>query len=286
MSGGPARLALALALVACGGHPATPRPDDPPAPTSAGLAAPDPPTGPNAHSPENMSDTTCSYATDGLGDLEWIPRDVRLAAVLDLADPGVDAAAAELARAVATTPGLPIVAGLGLAQLDLQLRILRGQLAAAGLAPRELVLLHGPDGAVVWVLRARCDLGALQAALARAWGVRSRATAAGPIAEPPPGGGFPHDVVFLADDRLALAPAGAGGRLRRWLEGQVPTPELAPVRRVETPAETLAGLTPAPIRVVLAGRGLLAGDAAESPRTLRAWPDRVVVGGPDPAPRD
>jgi hypothetical protein len=226
-----------------------------------------------------MSDATCPIAQDPLGDLTWIPRDVRLAAILDLADPGVDASSVELARTVATTPGLPIVAGLGLGQLDIQLQLLRRQLTSAGLTPRELVLLHGPDGAVVWVLRVRCDLGVLQATLARAWHVQSRATATGPVAEPAPGAGFPHDIVFLADDRLALAPAGTGGKLRRWLEVPVQVPALGPSRPAEPPGEILAALDPAPIRVVLAGRGLLAADAASSPRTLRAWPDRVAVDG-------
>lgn len=301
------RLALALALTACGAReapsvdtaPAAPAHSDMPAiagpnaqgakdmPPSAGLNEHDVrdmpvSAGPGTQRPEDMSPETCQQAQDPLGDLEWIPRDVRLAAAFDLGDPGLGEAARELARASAATPGMPVVAALGLGFLDAQLDIVRRQLAAADLAPRELLLLHDPAGAVVWVVRVRCDLLVLQAVLARAWGVTSRATAAGPLAEPAAPGGFPHDVVFLADDRLALVPAGAGGKLRRWLEGQAAAPELGGGGRVETPGEALARLDPAPIRVVLAGRGLLAGDAPAAPRTLRAWPDRVALDAAPP----
>lgn len=277
----PRCLALALVLAACGPPPQQPAAAGPGAPSVSSDTAQK--TGPQEPDPSNLSDTTCPEVHDDLGGLDWIPRDVRLAAVLDLDAPGLEGAAGELARAATTTPGLPIVAGLGLGQLDIQLRIVRAQLGAAGLTPRELALLHAADGTVVWVFRVRCDLDVLKAALARAFHVRVRATAAGPLAEPAPGSAFPHDIIFLADDRLALAPAGAGGRVRRWIEGPGLVPELDPPGREETPAHTLAGLD-APIRVVLAGRGLLVGDAPQSPRTLRAWPDRVVVDTPETAP--
>lgn len=253
------RRAALLLLAACG----TPAPKDTP-----------PETGPAKQVPETLPEPTCPATQDALGDLAWIPPAAPLAAAIDLADPTVDEAAQRLARAVGEIEGLPIVAALGLGQLDLQLAALRGNLRAAGLAPREVVLLHGPDGAVAWVFRARCDLGALQAVMQRAWGLQPRSTAAGPIAEPG-ARPFPHDAVFLADDRVLLAPAGRGGALRRWLEAPV-EPSLAPDRRGETPGELLAALSPAPIRVVLAGRGLLAGGATAAPRTLQAWSDRVA----------
>lgn len=267
--------ALSLALAACG----APAPSDRPERTGSSGPVPEAlpeSSGPSGPAPKIPPEATCADARDDLGDLTWIPRDARVSAVLDLRAPKLDDAARQLARAVADAPGLPIVAALGLGQLDLQLDILRGQLRTADLAPHELLLLHEPGGAVIWVLRARCDLGVLQAALARAWGLRSRNTASGPVAEAGLGARSPYDVVFLADDRLALVPAGHAGRLRRWLEAP-PDPSLTPGRRAEGPGELLASLSPAPIRVVLAGRGLLAGDAAASPRTLQAWPDRVAV---------
>lgn len=255
--------ALLLALAAC-----------PPAPVPADLAPtpgpPEQPAAPPAAAP------TCA-ARDALGDLAWIPRDLRLAALFDLQDPGLDDAAARLARDVAGLPGLPIVAGLGLAQLGIQLPLLRRQLRAADLDPAELLLLHEPGGGVLWLLRARCDLPALQSTLARAWGVQSRTSAAGPLAEPRPGGGFAFDVLFLSDDRLALVPAGSGGKLRRWLEAPPAADPFATTRPSETPGELLAAIDRAPIRVVFGGRGLLAGDAPHAPRGLQAWPDRVVT---------
>jgi hypothetical protein len=273
-AGSPAALWLALAFAACGARDLPSAEAEPAAPVPADTPQD---AGPADQVAKDMSPGSCPNAQEPLGDLEWIPRDVRLAAVFDLSDPGLGDAARELAHASASTPGMPVVAALGLGILDVQLDILRRHLTSAGLTPRELLLLHDPAGAVVWVVRVRCDLHALQAALARAWGVTSRATAAGPLAEPAAPGGFPHDVVFLADDRLALVPAGAGGKLRRWLEGQGGPPEFGGGQRVETPGEALARLDPAPIRVVLAGRGLLAGDAPAAPRTLRAWPDRVAL---------
>lgn len=256
-----ALVALAAALAACGAShdPA----DMPPAP------------GPAQPAPKDLPEPTCAGVADPLGDLDWIPRDVTLAAAIDLADPGHGAAAERLARAAGEIDGLPIVAALGLGQLDVQLSIVQGLLRSAGLAPRELVLLHEPGGAVAWVFRVRCDLGALQAIMTRAWGLRSRTTATGPIAEPG-ARPFAHDAVFLADDRVMLAPAGRGGALRRWLEAPA-EPALAAGRGGPTPGDALAGLAPAPIRVVLAGRGLLTGGAAAGPRTLQAWPDRVAL---------
>lgn len=233
--------------------------------------------GPILHAPKDTpAAPSCAGRGDLLGDLSWIPRDARLALRVDLRASDLDAAAARLAREGPSLPGVPVVAGLGLAQLDLQLAALRAQLRAARLDPGELLLLHDPAGAVLWVLRVRCDLGALQAELARAWDVQPRTTASGPVAEPR--AGFPFDVLFLPDDRVALAPAGAGGKLRRWLEA--PTPPSAPGGTpAPSPGEALAEASPAPIRAVFGGRGLLVGDTAAAPPGLAAWADRLELAG-------
>lgn len=274
------RALVAALAAACGGAPAATQ--DAPA------------AGPIVQDPKDLPEATCSGAQDPIGDLEWIPGDVRLAAWIDLAAPGVEDAALRLERAVAGSPGLPIVAALGLGQLAVQLQILRAQLARAGLQPRELVLLHAPDGAVLWVLRARCDLPALQATLARAWGLQSRTTASGPIAEPArarlpdSAPAFPYDALFLADDRLALVPAGAGGRVRRWLEAPPEAPAFAGVQRGPRPGEVLTTLPAAPIRGMFAGRGLLAEGPGAPPRSFQAWADRVelAAASPEPAPAE
>lgn len=267
----PAALALlAVLLAALTGCPSDPVPRDMPLPLGPEPPAAEPPA------------PACADARDPLGDLAWLPRDARLAALFDLRDPGLDDAALRLARDVAAIPGLPIVAGLGLGQLGVQLPLLRSQLRAAHLDPAELLLLHEPGGGVLWLLRARCDLPALQAELARAWGVQTRTSAAGPLAEPR-GGSFPFDVLFLSDDRIALAPAGAGGKLRRWLEAPPAPDPFASSKPAETPGEALAALEAAPIRVVFGGRGLLSGDASRGPRALQVWPDRLAI-LPAPAP--
>lgn len=259
------RAAALAALAACAPDPVPPpRASEP---------------GPPVHEPKDTSRAAsgCASARDPLGDLAWIPRDARLTLRVDLRAPDLDAAAARLAREGPSLPGVPVVAGLALAQLDLQLAAIRAQLRAAQLDPDELLLLHDPSGAVVWILRVRCDLAALQAELARAWDVQPRTTARGPVAEPR--AGFPFDVVFLADDRLALAPAGAGGKLGRWLEAS-PAPDPAAQASAPSPGEVLAAGPAAPIRAVFGGRGLLVGDAAAAPPGLAAWGDRLELAGP------
>jgi hypothetical protein len=221
-------------------------------------------------------------AHDDLGGLEWLPVDLRLAVVIDLEAPELPAAIQRLQDGVRTAPGLPVVASLGLGQLGLQLGILRPQLQALGIAPRELALLHDRAGAVVWVLRARCDLEALKAAITTAWSLRVRTVTGGAVAEAAPGGGgptFAHEVVFLSGDRLALVPPGSAGSLLRWLEGGVTSPVAVGGQPAPPPGERLGELAAAPIRGILAGRALQTGDSAASARTLRATGAALEIDG-------
>lgn len=239
-------------------------------------------TGPEGQVEKDRSETTapaCDAAGERLGGAGWLPADARLAVVVDGDDPGL-AAAVERVEAGAAGRGLPIVAGLALGQLGLQLTLVRGQLARAGLRPRELALVHDRGGAVIWVVRARCDLRDLQAAMARAWGVRGRAVAGGEVAEAAPGSGFPHDVVFLAEDRVALVPAGQATTIRRWLEAPAPAPAIGAQPRPQ-PGEVLDEIPPAPVRGVLTGTSVLLGAAIETPpvRKLRATPAAFEVDG-------
>jgi hypothetical protein len=216
----------------------------------------------------------CDARGERVGALEWLPAGVRAALLLDLDDPGLPAAVERVEVGARGEAGLPLVASLGLAQLGLQLGILRAHLGRAGLAPREVLLLHGEAGEVIWVLRARCDLAALQAGLARAWPVRARSVVAGTVLEARPGE-FAHDVVFLDEDRLALVPAGGALALRRWLATPAPPP-LGAGPAPPTPGARLAELAEAPVRGVFAGRSLARGDAAV--RTLRATADALELG--------
>jgi hypothetical protein len=235
--------------------------------------------------PPDAERPACDAAGEALGGTEWLPADARLAVVVDGDDPGL-AAAVERVEAGASGRGLPIVAGLALGQLGLQLTLVRGLLARAGLRPRELALIHDKGGAVVWVWRARCDLRDLQAAMARAWGVRGRAVAGGEVAEAAAGSSFPHDVVFLAEDRVALVPAGQATATRRWLESPAPPPAIGGPPRPQ-PGAVLGQIPPAPIRGVMTGTSVLAGaapDVVDAPpvRTLRATPEAFEIDGPGP----
>ncbi len=222
---------------------------------------------------------TCDATGEVLAGTAWVPGDARLALVVDLADPGLDAAVARVA-VEAPGRGLPVVAGMALTQLGLQLTLIRSQLTRAGLAPRELALVHDRGGAPIWVLRARCDLRDLQGALARAWGVRGRAVAGGEVAEAIAGSGFPLDVLFLAEDRVALVPAGQAMAVRRWFEA--PPAPLPAGPSAPRPGEVLAEILPAPIRGVLTGTSVLTGDPGSSPpvvRTLRASGEVFEIDG-------
>lgn len=265
-------LALLLALAACAvPQDQSPEPGPTPAPERPAPAAPS---------------SGCA-AQDDLGGLEWLPADLRLAVVIDLEAAELPAAIGRLQDGVRAASGLPVVASLGLGQLGLQLGILRPQLQALGIAPRELLLLHDRAGAVVWVLRARCDLDALQAAMSTAWSLRVRAVSGGAIAEAEPGAGptFAHDVAFLSEDRIALVPPGTATKLRRWLEAPASAPASFTGQAAAAPGERLAELAAAPIRGILAGRALQTGAPAGTTalmRTLRATATGLEIDGQAP----
>jgi len=251
-----------------------------------------PGTGPDLarETPAPAAPTIRCEAHDDLGGLEWLPADLRLAVVVDLDAPELPAAIQRLQDGVRATPGLPVVASLGLGQLGLQLGILRPQLQALGIAPRELVLLHDRAGAVVWVLRARCDLEALQAAMTKAWSLHVRTVSGGAVAEARSGGAasgptFAHDVAFLSGDRVALVPPGAAVTLRRWLEA--PAPAVDPgARQGVAPGERLGEIAAAPIRGILAGRALQTGESVGTTalvRTLRATAEALEIDGRAPS---
>lgn len=266
------RAVAALLLAACGPGPAETGPKG-----QVEVAAE---TGPKGQVPKA---SPCDAAGETLAGGAWLPDAARLAVLVDLDDPALAAASARV-EAGAGGRGLPVVAGLALGQLGLQTTIVRGTLARAGLRPRELALVHGPDGAVIWVLRARCDLRDLQAAMASAWGVRGRAVSGGEVAEAPAGSSFPHDVVFLAEDRLALVPAGQATALLRWFTAPAGPPAIGPGAAANgpRPGEVLAEIPPAPVRGVLTGTSLLSGEAVAKPpsiRTIRASAEGLEIDG-------
>ncbi len=222
-------------------------------------------------------------ARDPLGEMAWLPADLRLAVVLDLDSPELVPAIGRLQDGVQAGRGLPVVASLGLGQLGLQLEILRPQLRSAGLDPRELALLHDRDGAVVWVLRARCDLEGLQARLAARWSLQVRTMTGGSVAEgrrtAGSAAGSAFDVAFLADDRLALTPPGTAPALRRWLSSPPAAVLAGPA--APPPGAVLDEIPPAAIRGVLTGRSLQSASAGAVPlvRTVRVTADVLEIDG-------
>lgn len=215
--------------------------------------------------------------------MAWLPADLRLAVVLDLESPELSAAVVRLQDGVQAGRGLPVVASLGLGQLGLQLEILRPQLRSAGLDPGELAVLHDRDGAVVWVLRARCDLEGLQAKLAETWSLQVRTITGGSVAEgrraPGSAARSAFDVAFLADDRLALTPPGTAPALRRWLSS---SPAAAVAGSAAPPPGTVLDEIPAAaIRGVLTGRSLQSPGVGPVPlvRTVRVTADALEIDG-------
>lgn len=264
----PGRSVTLVALLAACGAPV---PEDRSTPTPVQPAIGPPPATCDAH--------------DELGGAAWLPADVRLAVIVDLDSGDLAAANNHLAAGVQAGRGLPVVAALGLGQLGLQLGILRPQLITAGLRPRELMLLHDRTGAVIWVLRARCDLAAIQAGMTAAWSLQVRKISGGEVAESPRGptgaARVAFDVAFLPDDRIALTPPGSAAAVHRWLGAGPAAPGLGAGPAVAPPGEVLDEIPAAPIRGVLAGRALQSDGAADAPlvRTLRATATALEVDG-------
>ncbi|MCA9720078.1 MAG: hypothetical protein KC468_35770 [Myxococcales bacterium] len=244
--------------------------------------------------PELAQDLLCPRAEGSrVGELDWIPADARVVALIELADPELDAALEQLSAALPELDDVPIVSGMALSQLPLQLAVLRPALAQGGFAPASVLLLHTRASEPVWVLRAPCDLDEMRGAIERRWPVKTRAVIGGVVAERDPARGdqaLLGDVVFASGDRVAITPPGAGARLLRWLEGQV-QPDAGALVGAPDPraAPEVESLEPAAIRVLLHGQGLLAvgahGDAeAHSTRVLlrasSAGVERVEVEPP------
>ncbi|MBK8266177.1 MAG: hypothetical protein IPK80_33220 [Nannocystis sp.] len=183
-----------------------------------------------------------------------IPDNARLAVIVDLRDEELPAAL-ERVEAWGQAPGgeVPVVAGLALSQIGFQLRLVRDLLAAIGIAPRSLLIVQAPGGELVWSFHWVCDLDGLRALLGDRWGLRSRSSVLGMIAEAAAPGSFAYDVVVLPSDQIALTPTGTGARLLRWLAGAEPS--IDGRRAAGRFGEVLAEIPAAPVRAVLAWGG-------------------------------
>jgi hypothetical protein len=227
---------------------------------------------------EPKVEADCSEVGERFGDLDWVPADARLLVVIDRHSPDLDPALTRLRTLTeqASTVGLPIRAGLALDRLGMQSQMLGLSLVRLELDPAELLELHGPGSEIAWAWPTRCAPERLAARVLARWGVLLRANLDAKLGSGDPEG-FPFDVVVLADDRVVLTPLGQGSALLGWLrkaEGD------------EGPGSTLGDLAPAPIRAVIQGESLLAGDQQANhgsgvahTRTLRVASDRIELDG-------
>ncbi len=218
---------------------------------------------------------TCGPIGERFVDYAWVPDDARLLIVIDRDAEDLPAALARLQSLTdeAAAVGLPIRATLALRQLGMQTQVLGLSLARLGLEPGELIELHGPGNELAWMWTTSCEPASLATRMLARGGVLLRANLDAKL-----GVGdrerFPFDVVVLADGRVALTPLGQASALLAWLRG---------AQGEARPGSILAELAPAPIRAVVRGESLLAGedpspgsDRAHT-RTLRVEGERIEL---------
>lgn len=229
--------------------------------------------------PEAKPESTihCGPVGERFVDYDWAPADARLLTVIDRQSSELPDALTQLHALSddAATVGLPIRVALALGQLGMQTQMLALSLAKLGLEPGELVELHGPGSELAWLWPTTCDPDLLATRVLARWGVLLRANLDAKLG-PGDAERFPFDVVVLADDRVALTPLGQGPALLRWLRSAKGDPG---------PGSKLAQLAAAPIRAVVQGESLLAGEQASAgagpahTRTLRVDGQQIELDG-------
>ncbi len=285
-----ALVGLGCALVACDGRGTNPPSDA----TDTGTA----PAGTPVETEQPAgTEGGCGPRSERFANLDWVPRDARFVALLDLdASPEARAAAHRALSALDEDPalGLPVFVGFGLGGLSLGSTTVASLLAQVELSPSDLVKVTSPRGVPLWVLPSSCDLGELGERVGEAWQMRVRETADGRVGTAPGGGPIPFDLVVLPGDKLALTPRGKHLDARDWLGRRtVGTEALGANARdaAERPiGPTVAELEAAPVRAAFQGRSLIDPDSAvvdtdpSRPRTLRADAEHVWIDGSLRAP--
>jgi hypothetical protein len=247
-----AAFVLALALAACE-RPASPAPPEP-VPAQRSAAAPaEPPV--------------CTDVP-AFADLAWVPATATMLAVLDLGEPSVAPALAEVSKlARAPGHGLPIATAFAMANWSSEVPLVRGTIDALGMNPGALAQVE-LEGVRAWVWPAACDLDRLEPRTVGELRLRWRDAAGFSVAsastERRGDAPFPFDLVALPGDRFALVAAGRGPGFAEALARPQPTP--AP----PSLAAALASIDPAPVRAAVRDRGLL------DPSSTSAGRDVVV----------
>lgn len=266
------------AFAALAGLCACPKPTDPPSTTT-------PPPDSGATEGESQLDTANTEGTcgpEGLAfeDLAFVPLDVRMVS-LRQRGPELDAAT----KAVSSLPGMegvdpfPILVNMEFQGMWLEGVVLESVLETFHLDPAQLLEMHDPKGASVWVVPTECDIGVLKGYGDEAYGLTFRDGPSASIGASPDAETFPFDVVLFTNS-FALAPAGRGGRVVDWFGSGGQAGALGePDKR---PGERLLELEHAPVRVLVRGQALVAGDedpSTKEARTVRAGPDFLEVDG-------
>jgi hypothetical protein len=278
-AGARARRGASLLVLGLACHPASARPPD--AGTTAAASSADT-RGQRPPAPTAAEPVPCGPAGERFEDHGWVPAGAAAVASVEVDAPALPAALGALAEHVrAPGHGLPIPLAFSLGQWSWQIPALVATLGQAGFHPAELVLVRDEVDAA-WVWRSTCDLDEAVARIEAAWSVRARRTVEGIIATPGPAAAagtpaFPYDVLLLPGERMAVVPAGRGsavlGRLGRpaAVIGLSGAPVASAGRRLDA-------LAPAPVRLVVLGRGLLdpaAATADHEALALRATADGV-----------
>ncbi len=204
--------------------------------------------------PDPAPDGVCGTPAQRFADYDWVPDDSRLTTSILRDDPELPAALTTLAQMVESDAvQLPIRAALDYENLGLQLLGLEGVIATIELDPGELVELHSPDGDVVWLWPSNCPTATLATRMLARFEVLVRADFEHPGLRLGSGSTrFPFDLVLMHERLVALAPLGRGAHVGAWLS--------APRHDEDGPGVALASIDHAPIRSVLSGPSLLAGD--------------------------
>lgn len=255
---------LALGLTGCPGPGTTPAPTEPkPAPVATPTVSACPAAAP--------------FET-----LSWIPPAAEAVTLLDLADPGLPEALAELSEG-ARSPDrqLPIRVAFALGQWTWQVPLLRSTLSQAGFEPAQLVHIALPDGTSVWAWSPTCDQDTLTKNLEQGWGLTLRTTPYGAVAvagrtetgEP----AFPYDILAYGASAYVLVPAGRAHAVAQRLAERPSDPS--------TPSlgDLADSLEAAPIRLVVRTGSLLT-PGADATATSSTAAHRVNAGGWTPVP--
>ncbi len=233
------------------------------APDSAPVATDEPP-------PSEPELPRCGDGTEHSRDLHFVPRDVVLAGAIDLRAHGLALALGKLRDHVGNA-GLPVRAAFALGQWHWQVPLLVDTLARRGIATGELVALASSDGLGGWVLPLGCTQDEAIATLrARGVDVQDAGTIAVVAAVE---GETAWDLVIGPGAIATLAAAGRGRELAARLgPGARPTSPTPP-----TPAERLAAIEAAPVRVVVVAHGFTTSGvlADGSARALRATAEAI-----------